>query len=75
VPRQGKAGVLVDVDNAAQLVGVDVLRVDPAQRLRRRNSGRCRAAPWTEIAAVSEHGEQVALTACASFDQPDGGPK
>jgi hypothetical protein len=64
VPRQGKAGVLVDdVDQRRlQLVGVDVLRVDPAQRLRRRNLGGVPGGlPWTEIAAVSEHGEQVAL--------------
>ena len=41
MPGQREAGVLVDhVDHRRlQLVGVDVLRVDPAQRLRRRDLG------------------------------------
>ena len=59
-----EAGVLVDdVDHRRlQLVGVDVLRVDPAQRLRRRDLGSVPGGlARAEIAAVAEHGEQVAL--------------
>ena len=63
VPRQREAGILVDhVDHRRlQLVDVDVLGVDPAQRRRRGDVG---GVPGgligTKIAAVAEHGEQVA---------------
>jgi hypothetical protein len=64
MPGQVEAGLLVDdVDHGRlQLVGVDVLRVDPAQRLRRRNIGSMSGGlAGAEIAAVAEHGEQVTL--------------
>src|SRR3954468_6467522 len=57
------AGVLVDnVDHRGfQLVGVDLLRVDPAQRLRGCESGRVtRGLAWTKVAAITEDGEQIA---------------
>ena len=64
VPGQREAGVLVDdVDHRGfQLVGVDLLRVDPAQRLRCCESGRVtRGLAWTKVAAIAEDGEQIAL--------------
>ena len=64
MPGQREAGILVDhIDHRRlQLVGVDVLRVDPAQRLRRRDLGGVAGGLiGTEIAAVAEHGEDIAL--------------
>ena len=64
MPGQREADVLVDhVDHRRlQLVGVDVLRVGPTQRLRRRDLGGVPGSLiGTEIAAVTEHGENIAL--------------
>ena len=64
MPRQREAGILADhVDHRRfQLVGVDVLGVDPAQRLRGGDLGGVTGGlVGAEIAAVAEHGEQVAL--------------
>jgi hypothetical protein len=64
MPGQRETSVLVDdVDHRGlQLVGIDVLRIDPAQRLRRRHFGSVPGGlTWAEITAVAEHGEQVPL--------------
>src|ERR1700733_3803275 len=61
---QREARVLVDdVDHCGlQFVDVDVLRVDPAERLRRHDLwGVPGCLAWAEIAPVAEHREQVAL--------------
>ena len=70
MPGQREADVLIDhVDHRRlQLVGVDVLRVGPAQRLRRRDLGGVTGSLiGTEIAAVSEHGENIALDGLCEF--------
>jgi len=63
VPRQGEADILPDhVDHRRlQLFGVDVLGIDPTQRLRRGDlGGMTGGLAGTEIAAIAEHSEQVA---------------
>ena len=70
VTRQWEAGVLVDhVDHRRlQLVGIDVLRVDPTQRLSRCNlGGMSSGLIWPKIAAVAEHREHVSLNGVGKF--------
>ena len=64
VTGQREAGVLVDhVDHCRlEFVGVDVLRVDPAQRLSRCDLGGVSSSLiGAEIAAVAEHRENISL--------------
>ena len=63
-PGQGKAGVLADDVHHGrfQLACGDVLGVGPAQRLREGDFGSVPGGlARSEVAAVAEHGEQVAL--------------
>ena len=76
---QGEAGIGVDqVARCCFEFGrVDVLSVDPAQRLGGSDAGGVAGGlTGTEIAAVAEHGENIALFALASLESvPEGGPK
>ena len=70
VSRQWEADILVDHvhHRRLQLVDVDVLGVDPAQRRRRGDVG---GVPGgligTKIAAIAEHGEEIALDGLREF--------
>src|SRR5271155_3288613 len=67
---QWEADVLVDhVDHCClQLVGIDVLRVDPTQRLSCRDlGGMSSSLVWAEIAAVAEHGEEISLNSISKL--------
>jgi len=63
VPGQIEPGVLVDDirHHGLDLSGVDMLRVEPAECLRRQQiRGVARRLGGPEVAAVTEHGEQIA---------------
>src|ERR1700733_12741381 len=70
VTGQREAGVLVDDVNHCRLkfVGIDVLRVDPTQRLSCRDLwGMSSGLIWPEIAAVAEHRENISLNGVGKF--------
>ena len=70
VPGQIEPGVLVnDIGHRGlEFPGVDMLRVKPAERLRRHQiRGVARRLDGTEVAAVTEHGEQIALHGAGDF--------
>ena len=70
MPRQRKADILVDHvhHRRFQLVDVDMLGVDPAQRRRRSDVGGVPGSLiGTKIAAVAEHCEQVASDGLHKF--------
>jgi hypothetical protein len=64
MPRQGEADILPDhIDHRRlQLFGIDVLGIDPTQRLRRGDlGGMTGGLAGTEIAAIAEYREQITL--------------
>jgi len=70
MPRQRKANILVDdIDHRRlQLLGIDVLRVDPAQHLSRCDfRGVAGRLAWPEIAAIAEYREEITLYGISEF--------
>src|SRR3984957_10594606 len=68
--RQWKANILIDDVNHCrfQFVGVDVLRVDPAEHMRASNfRGMTRGLIRAEVAAVAKHGEEISLARIREF--------
>jgi hypothetical protein len=64
MPRQAEADILADhIDHRGiQLLGIDMLRIDPTQCLRGGDLGGVAGSLiGAEVAAVAEHGEQIAL--------------